>query len=191
MDLILASTSPYRRALLARLGVPFRCVAPEIDEDQWKGRGLGPRELAEGLAAAKAVAVARREPGAIVIGSDQLVAFQGRVLGKPGTADRAVEQLMELSGCEHLLITAMSVQASDRVDGHTDVARLRLRELSRDEAERYVEAERPIDCAGSYKIEGLGIALFDRVESEDHTAIVGLPLIALATILRGFGLPIP
>ena len=191
MDLILASTSRYRREVLERLGVPFRCEAPEVDEDEWKGRGLGPRELAEGLARAKAHAVAAREPGAIVIGSDQLVAFGGRVLGKPGTADRAVAQLMELSGHEHLLITATSVRAGDRVFGHTDIARLRLRSLSRDEAQRYVEVDRPIDCAGSYKIEGLGIALFERIVAEDHTAIVGLPLIALSAILRGLGLPIP
>ena len=191
MDLILASTSPHRKALLERLGVPFRCMAPNVDEDEWKARGLAPRELAEGLAAAKADAVAGREPGAVVIGSDQLVAFDGGVLGKPGKADRAVAQLMELGGREHLLITAMAVRAGDRLVAHTDVARLRLRELSRGEAERYVAADRPLDCSGSYKIESRGIALFDRIECEDHTAIVGLPLIALTTILRGLGLMIP
>ena len=191
MDLILASTSPYRRALMKRLGIPFRCVAPGVDEEGVKALGLGPRDLAERLAAAKAEAVARNEPGAIVIGSDQLVAFEGRVLGKPGTAERAVEQLMRLSGREHELITAIAVRHRDRRILHTDVARLRLRNLGRDEVERYVEADRPLDCAGSYKIEERGIALFERIECDDHTAIVGLPLIALTTILRQLGVRVP
>jgi septum formation protein len=193
MDLILASTSPYRRALLERLGLPFRCRAPGVDEDALKGQGLTPRELADRLALAKADAVARLEPNpaSIVIGSDQLVAFEGRVLGKPGSVERAVEQLHSLSGREHELITAMAVIQGSRVIQHTDVARLRVRPLSRPEIERYVLADQPIDCAGSYKLEARGIALFDQIISADHSAITGLPLMALTTILRDLGVAIP
>ena len=193
MDLILASTSPYRRALLERLGLPFRCVAPGVDEESYKSAGLPPTQLAERLAEAKADAVARLEdsPGAAVIGSDQLVAFEGRVLGKPGTPDRAVEQLMMMSGTRHELITSVAVRIGGRTLRHTDVARLHLRPLTRPEVERYVLADRPIDCAGSYKLESRGIALFDRIECADHTAIIGLPLIALTSLLRDLGFPIP
>ena len=193
MDLILASTSPYRRALLERLGLPFRCRAPGVDEDPLKHQGLSPRELAERLAIAKADAVARLEPDprSIVMGSDQLVAFEGRVLGKPGSVERAVEQLLSLAGRDHELITAMAVIQGTRVLQHTDVARLHMRPLSRDEIERYVLADQPIDCAGSYKLEARGIALFDQIISDDHSAITGLPLMALTTILRDLGVAIP
>lgn len=191
MDLILASTSPYRRALLERLGVPFRCRAPGVDEDATKALGLPPRELAERLALAKAEAVARREPGAVVIGSDQLVSFDGLVLGKPGTAERAVEQLLSMSGRQHELVTALAVASDGRRDRHVEVAGLRLRPLTRAEVERYVEADRPLDCAGSYKLEARGIALFERIDCRDHSAITGLPLIALTTLLRERGYPIP
>lgn len=193
MDLILASTSPYRRALLERLGLPFRCRAPGVDEDALKDQGLSPRELADRLAVAKADAVARLEsnPAAIVIGSDQLVAFEGKVLGKPGSVDRAVEQLLALSGRDHELITAMAVIQGSRVIQHTDVARLHVRSLSRSEIERYVLTDQPIDCAGAYKIESRGIALFEQIVCADHSAITGLPLMALTTILRDLGVPIP
>ncbi|QDV33577.1 Maf family protein [Tautonia plasticadhaerens] len=193
MDLILASTSPYRRALLERLGLPFRCLAPGVDEEAVKALGLTPARLAERLAEAKADAVARLDAaaGAAVIGSDQLVSFEGRVLGKPGTPDRAVEQLLMMSGRPHELITAMAVRLGDRTLRHTDVARLHLRPLTRAEVERYVLADRPLDCAGSYKLESRGIALFDRIECADHTAIVGLPLIALTSLLRDLGFAIP
>ncbi|RUL88419.1 Maf family protein [Tautonia sociabilis] len=191
MDLILASTSPYRRELLSRLRLPFHCLPPGVDEDAMHRLGLPPAELAGRLAEAKADAIARHHPGAVVIGSDQLVAFDGRVLGKPGSPDRAVEQLLTLSGREHELITALAVRLGDRLIRHTEVARLRFRPLSRPELERYVAADLPIDCAGSYKLESLGIALFDRIDCPDHTAIVGLPLIALTTILRDLGVSVP
>ena len=193
MDLILASTSPYRRAQVGRLGLPFRCVAPEVDEDEWKARwdGVSPRELAEGLAHAKAAGVAGRNPGAAVIGGDQLVALDGRVLGKPGTRDAAVDQLLAMSGRTHELITALAVIHDGRVRSHCDVARLTLRPLTVESIRRYVDADLPIDCAGSYKLESRGICLFDAIESDDHSAIVGIPLIALTTILRDLGLAIP
>ena len=190
-DLILASTSPYRRALLERLGVPFRSVAPGVDEDAIKGLGLTPLEVAERLARAKAEARAGDWPGATLIGSDQVVAFEGRTLGKPGSLAAAIGQLEAMAGQSHELITAMAVRHRGRVVTHTDVTTLWMRPLGREEIARVVAADRPIDCAGGYKLEGRGIALFERIESADQTAIVGLPLIALATILRGFGYPVP
>jgi septum formation protein len=191
MDLILASTSVYRRDLLARLRLPFRCVAPPIDEERLKDNSIAPVGLAERLAAAKASSVAGGEPDAVVIGSDQLVSFDGRVLGKPGTPERAVDQLLAMAGREHALITSVAVADRNGVEVYTDVARLTLRSLTLDEVERYVAADQPIDCAGSYRIEGLGIALFDRIEAEDQTAIIGLPLIAVCRMLRSRGFPLP
>jgi septum formation protein len=190
-DLILASTSPYRRALLERLGVPFRCVSPLVDEAEWKLAGLAPRALATSLARAKALSVAEKEPDATIVGSDQVVAIDGSVYGKPGSRERAVEQLVALSGRSHELITAAAVWHGGKLMEHTDVTVLHMRPLARAEAERYVAADLPLDCAGAYKLESRGIALFERMESCDHTAVTGLPLIALTTILRGLGFAIP
>ena len=190
-DLVLASTSPYRRSLLKRLGVPFHCVAPRVDEEALKDPSLPPRALAMLLARAKAESLSTSQPGAVILGSDQLVAFQGLVFGKPGDAGRAVEQLMAMAGHTHELITAVAVRHPAGLVEHTDVTTLWMRPLGRDEVERYVAADRPFDCAGSYKLEERGIALFERIESADHTAITGLPLIAVTTILRGLGFGVP
>lgn len=191
-DLILASTSRYRRALLERLGIPFRCEAPRCDEEALKDPRLSPQALAEFLAEAKAASVATVFPGAIVIGSDQLVSLDDRILGKPGSAAAAVDQLAALAGRSHLLVTAMTVVAADgRVHRHTDVTRLTMRSLDRAALERYVARDQPLDCAGAYKLEAAGIALFTGIESADHTAITGLPLLALTRILADCGLTLP
>jgi septum formation protein len=190
-ELILASTSPYRRALLERLGLPFRCLAPNVDEDALKSEGLAPEALASRLARLKAESVASLAPDAVVLGGDQLVAFEGRILGKPGDADRAVAQLLALAGRPHELITAIALlHPRGRVE-HVDRARLWMRPLTREEAERYVAADRPWDCAGSYKLESRGVALFERIEASDHSAITGLPLLALAGALRSLGYAVP
>jgi len=193
MDLILASTSPYRRAQIERLGVPFRCVAPDVDEEALKARWRDalPRELAERLAHAKAASVAEQFPEAVVIGGDQLVAIDGRVLGKPGTTDRAIAQLGELSGRSHELFTALSIINEGTTYAHVNVTTLSVRRLTPESLARYVAADRPIDCAGSYKLEARGITLFESIASDDHSAIVGVPLIALTTILRDIGFSIP
>jgi septum formation protein len=190
-NLVLASTSRYRRALLERLGVPFRSRAPLVDEEEWKSSGLDPRALAERLATAKAESLDQEEPDATIIGSDQLVAFEGRVFGKPGTLEKAIAQLEALSGRPHDLITALAVRHEGRTILHTDVTTLWMRRLNLAEIERYVAADQPVDCAGAYKLEERGIALFERIDSADHTAITGLPLIALITILRSLGFAIP
>ena len=190
-DLVLASTSPYRRALLDRLGIPFRCADPGVDESAVKGLGLPPRATAERLADAKATALARAFPDATLIGSDQVVSFAGRILGKPGTVENAVDQLAAMAGKHHQLITALAVRHRGAVTRHTDVTTLWMRPLDRAALARVVEADRPLDCAGGYMLEKRGITLFERIDSPDQTAIIGLPLIALTTILRQLGLPIP
>jgi septum formation protein len=190
-ELILASTSPYRRALLERLGLPFRSVAPGIDEEALKHPLHAPQPLAEMLAEAKARSLAADFPSAAIIGSDQLVALHHSVLGKPGTADQAIEQLLQMSGQRHELITAMVVVQGNRLFRHTDITHLHMRRLTRPEIERYVEADRPLDCAGAYKLECRGIALFHKIESADQSAITGLPLIVLTTILRDLGFAVP
>lgn len=191
LDLILASTSPYRRGLLARLGLPFRCLAPRVDEDQLKQGDWTPRQLAEHLALAKARSVAEVEPAATIIGSDQVVSFQDRIFGKPMSAPHAVEQLAAMSGQAHQLITAVAVWTQQHTYVHTDVTTMHLRSLTRPELERYVAADQPLDCAGSYKLEERGITLFERIETEDYTAIMGLPLIAVTSLLRTLGASIP
>lgn len=182
-DIVLASTSPYRRALMEQAGYPFRARSPGVDEDALKALGLSPHELAERLAIAKADALRDAEPGAILIGCDQVAAIDGEVLDKPGTADRAAAQLRKLSGRTHHLITALAVRHGDELRTHTDVTALTMRELTDDEIAAYLDADHPFDCAGSYKYEGAGAGLFSEVITEDPSAIVGLPMKALGAIL--------
>ncbi len=191
VNLVLASTSVYRRELLARLGIPFRCVAPRFDEAALSRDGKTPRAVAEALAEGKAASISMLEQGATVIGCDQLVALEGRILGKPGSLERAIEQLETLAGQTHELITALVVLRDEQSFHHTDVTRLRMRPLTRAEIERYAEHDRPIDCAGSYKLEQRGIVLFESIETEDHSAITGLPLIRLTGLLRTLGYAVP
>lgn len=192
-SVVLASTSRYRAALLRRLGISFTCIAPEVDEDAWKQHGLPPQKLAEVLANVKSDDVLQRiaRNNAIVIGSDQVCALDEQVLDKPGSHDAAVDQLLRLSGREHQLITAVSLRHGMQTRLHTDITRLQMRVLTRKEIERYVAADEPWDCAGSYKLEERGICLFERIESSDHSAITGLPLIALTTLLRECGIAVP
>lgn len=190
-ELVLASTSPHRRALLARLGVPFRVRAPVCDEAALQAELAEPFELAETLAREKAESVALVEPGAVVIGGDQVVYCEGVILGKPMTVERAVEQLLRLQGRAHRLITAMAVWSEGEIHKHTDVTTLVMRPLARAAVERYVAFDQPLDCAGSYKLESRGIALFERIETDDHTAVTGLPLLALGSILIRLGFELP
>lgn len=190
-ELVLASTSPYRRELLLRLGLPFACAAPGVDEAAVK-RTLGePAAVATELARQKALAVAARRPGAVVVGSDQCACLDGRILDKPGTTANAHAQLAALAGRPHELRTAVALVHDGGVVEWTEVTRLSMRALTAAEIERYVAADRPLDCAGSYKIEGLGITLFERVDGGDWTAIQGLPLLRLAAELRRLGFALP
>lgn len=188
--LVLASTSRYRAELLRRLGVPFTVAAPDVDEEQLSAET--PESCAARLAEAKARAVASRHRGGCVIGSDQVADWGGRILGKPGNPDRAREQLRCFSGQRVQFHTAVCVIAPDGAErGMLDTTVVVFRALDDAEIERYVERESPLDCAGSFRSEGLGIALFERIESSDPTALVGLPLIGVAALLRQAGLRIP
>lgn len=189
--LLLASTSPYRRALLERLGLAFAVAPPRCDEEALKDPRLGPEEQAAALAQAKAASLIDLHPEHLIIGSDQLVALDQQVLGKPGGRDQALAQLLALAGRAHRLITALSVWHAGSWRHHLDIATLHMRPLSRDEAERYLDADQPFDCAGSYKLEQRGIALFEGIEAADHSAITGLPLLALCGILRDCAWPLP
>lgn len=191
MHLILASTSKYRRELLERLRLSFRCFAPDVDEEPFKDCGAAPASIAAVLARLKAESLAGLDPEAVVIGSDQVAELEGEVLGKPGTAENAVAQLERLAGRQHRLFTAVAIWHRFRCQLHVDTTTLAMRNLSRAELERYVAADRPLDCAGSYKIESLGISLFDAIETSDQTAIVGLPLMAVTTMLRQIGFKLP
>jgi len=189
--LILASGSRYRKELLERLGIPFRWVAPTCDEDQFKALGLEPDELATRLASEKAMSVAEQHPAATIVASDQVLLFKGTILGKPGSRAEAIVQLTRLGGQTHELLTAVALVQGDRRTHFVDHTRLVMRPLQTDEIERYVDVDQPFDCAGSYKIEARGIALFDRIETQDFTAITGLPLIRLSLHLRELGFSIP
>lgn len=186
--LILGSTSAYRRELLERLRFPFEVAAPDVDESPQTGER--PPELARRLALAKARAVARRHPAALVIGSDQVADLGGEPLGKPGTHERAVEQLRRMRGRTVIFQTAVAVVCLEAGFEQLDLApvRVRFRDLSDAEIESYLRAETPYDCAGSAKSEGLGIVLLESIESDDPTALVGLPLIRTTRMLRAAGL---
>lgn len=188
--LILGSTSRYRRELLERLRLPFETAAPDVDETPHPGEI--PEALARRLAMAKARAVAARFPQALVIGSDQVADLDGQPIGKPGTHERAVEQLRAMRGRTVVFQTALAVvcQASGFAAEDLAPVRVRFRDLSDADIKRYLRAEQPYDCAGSAKAEGLGIALLASIESDDPTALIGLPLIRTAELLRQGGLDV-
>jgi septum formation protein len=185
-SLILASTSRYRRELLERLHLPFDVASPGVDESALPHET--PAELARRLARAKALAVAARQPDAVVIGSDQVAELDGEALGKPGDHAGAVRQLQRMRGRLVRFHTAVAVARGDEVREDLAVVTVRLHALSDAEIERYLRLEQPYDCAGSAKVEGLGICLLDAVESDDPTALIGLPLIRTCTLLRHFGI---
>lgn len=186
--LILGSTSTYRRELLQRLRLPFEVISPAVDEIPQPGEN--PCDLALRLALAKARAVATRHPSAVVVGSDQVADLGGEPLGKPGTHERAVAQLRRMRGRTVIFQTAVAVVCIETGFEQVELAPARVcfRDLTDAEIESYLRAETPYDCAGSAKSEGLGIALLDAIESDDPTALVGLPLIRTARLLRAAGL---
>ena len=187
---VLGSTSRYRRELLSRLNLPFEVAAPHVDETPLPKEA--PRALALRLALAKAQAVAAQWPEAVVIGSDQVADLNGQPLGKPGNHERAVAQLRQMRGQTVIFQTALAVVCRASGFEQVDLAEVRVqfRDLSDQEIENYLRTEQPYDCAGSAKSEGLGIALLDAIDSDDPTALVGLPLIRTARMLRAAGVPL-
>ncbi|MEO8224608.1 MAG: Maf family protein [Gammaproteobacteria bacterium] len=191
LRIILASQSPYRRELLGRLLSDFECLVPQVDESRRPGEP--PQDLALRLARLKAATGAGLRPGALVIGSDQVAALKDITLGKPGTPERAVDQLLQCSGQLVVFYTTVCVTGPGDLEelSHVDTTRVQFRQLTRQEAERYVAADRPLDCAGSFKAERRGLLLLESIVSRDPTAIQGLPLIWLgrALVERGVALP--
>ena len=188
--IILASTSRYRRALLERLGIPFECADPQADET---ARPAEARAItAVRLAQAKARAVASSYPDALIIGSDQAASCDGARLDKPGTHENAVRQLTAMSGKTARFDTAVALldSRSGKLDTKVVACDVTFRRLSAQQIERYLRLEQPYDCAGSAKVEGLGITLIERIETEDPTALIGLPLIALTRMLADAGAPV-
>jgi len=189
--IILASTSPFRRELLSRLGIPFGVASPETDE------AALPDETPDGtairLAIAKASAVADQSPDTLIVGSDQVAVSMGKQYGKPGNRESAVSQLAEMSGGIIVFHTAVALinSASGKTQSTCVPTEVRFRRLSLEEIERYVDADRPFDCAGSAKSESLGIALLEYMRGDDPTALIGLPLIALCHMLRQEGVVLP
>ena len=189
--LVLASTSRYRRELLARFGLPFATTRPEVDETPAAGERAD--ALAARLGRAKALAVAAGcDRDAWVIGSDQAAEVEGRLLGKPGGRNAAIAQLQAMRGRRVRFHTSIALANADgRVLEALDLTEVAMRDIDDGEIARYVDAEQPFDCAGSFKAEGLGITLFDAIESRDPTALIGLPLIATARLLRQAGFRLP
>lgn len=186
-SVVLGSTSRYRRELMERLRIPFSVAAPHVDETPLPGEA--PKALALRLALAKANAVAALHPEAVVIGSDQVADLAGQPLGKPGEHQRAVAQLRQMRGQTVIFQTALAVVCMATGFEQLDLAEVRVvfRDLSDEEIEAYLQAEKPYDCAGSAKSEGLGIALLDSIDNDDPTALIGLPLIRTARLLRQAG----
>jgi septum formation protein len=187
-ELVLASTSPYRRSLLERLGLPFATAAPDVDEAALPDET--PPDLVTRLAEAKARALAHAHPGALIIGSDQVAAMDDAVLGKPGNRERAIAQLGRASGRVLTFYTGLCLlnTGTGRCQTVCEPFRVHFRRLSPAQIEGYIAREQPFNCAGSFKSEGLGIALFERLEGDDPNALVGLPLIRLIGMLAAEGL---
>lgn len=190
-DLVLASGSAGRRQLLQRLQLPFRVIVPGIEESRRTGES--PRSLAERLSREKALAVTGGLAGGLVIGSDQVADCDGELLGKPGTRERAIAQLLQASGRAVTFWTGLALANAGTGVVHSTVVRcdVHFRELSPGEIARYVDADQPLECAGSFRAESLGTVLFRRLETDDPTSLVGLPLIALCKMLRAEGIALP
>lgn len=183
-NLVLASTSPYRRALLEKIGVPFECAAPGVDETPRAGET--PRQLVLRLAQAKAQSLAERYPAHLIIGSDQVCVLDGEITGKPLTEENAYRQLMKARGSIVTFYTGLALynSATGHLQTECEPFDVHFRHLSEQEIGDYLRKERPLNCAGSFKSEGLGITLFERLEGRDPNTLVGLPLIALCQMLR-------
>ena len=191
---MLASTSRYRRELIQRLGLGVESAAPAFDEEAEKKalEALSPEALVASLARGKARSLGEAYPDALIIGSDQAAEVDGKLLGKPGTEEAARAQLKLLAGREHRLLTAVTMfePRTGRLEEALDVHRLSVRALSDEAIANYVRRDKPLDCAGSYRVEALGIALFDRLSGDDFTAIIGLPLTRVVALLDRFGVKV-
>jgi len=188
MEIILASTSKYRKALLNQLGLNFSVKAPLVNEDELKNENQDVKDLCLFLAREKAKSIAHENPNALIIGSDQILSFEGEILNKPGTAEKNKELLSYLSDKTHFLYTSLSLISPKGNFDHLDSTELKMRKLSDENINDYVNKEKAWDCAGGYKYESSGIALFESIKCQDHSAITGLPLMALTSFLIQLGI---
>lgn len=187
-QLILASTSKYRKNLLKQLQWPFEAIAPQVDESIHKQDGVAPQELAEKLSLLKARSILNTHPEAVVIGSDQVCSFNDIIFDKPENSQNAFNQLKMLAGNSHQLLTAVTILSTESSLTWTNITTLTMRKLSDEDIKKYIEIDRPFDCSGSYKLESMGIKLFSKIEMSDHSAIIGLPLIDITNhLMSHFG----
>lgn len=191
MQLILGSTSIYRKELMLKMGIPFVTMKPTCDEDILKSALLAqkksPIEIAESLAYAKAASLNKEFKDAVIIGGDQLVSFEGKIIGKSKTKEKAIEQLTALAGQTHQLITSIALLKGEEKWILNHISLMKMKKLSSQEIENYIDLDVPLDCAGSYKIERSGICLFDKIETDDFSAIQGLPLMWISQKLKEIG----
>lgn len=191
MKIILASTSQYRAELIAKLGMSFEKIKPAVDEEMIKDLLLiekaKPLEVAETLSRKKAASIHRQFPEATIVAGDQLVNWNGQILGKPLTVEKAFQQLSSMKGRTHELITSTTLIINSKIFHHNNISKMTLKDLSDSEIKSYVELDQPLDCAGSIKIESYGISLFEKIECDDFSAIQGLPLIWLSNTLKRNG----
>ncbi|MGE4132908.1 MAG: nucleoside triphosphate pyrophosphatase [Bdellovibrionales bacterium] len=192
MEIILASTSPYRQAQLSAFGIHFRAVAPRVDEEALKKDGPTKAfELSQFLAKEKAASIKSTIQNALILGGDQVLEFENQIFSKPGNKDAAFHQLKQMQGKSHRLISSLAVESPLHSQVYTDVTTIKLRELSDADIQSYLEQDRPFDCAGSYKMERAGMALVDSIDSKDPSSIQGIPLLALTQALLECGLDLP
>jgi len=188
MNLVLGSSSKFRKAQLEQLNIPFECYSPDIDEDSIKNSSMTPLEISRELSLQKAKAVLEKYSDSVIIGADQVLNFNGEIFSKPGTEEKAVEQLLKLNNSTHELITSYALITKEKSVVESVVSKMTLRNLTKDQIEKYVSLDQPLYSCGSYKLETLGIALFETIECPDHSAIIGLPLMSLTTKLKEFGI---
>lgn len=189
--LILASSSPYKKELLMRLGIDFDVADSEFDEDEYKKMGLTPLELTQILAKEKAMVLYRQYQEAVIIGADQVCYFEGKILGKTNSLEKSYEQLMSMQGKTHELFTSYFIKSSVKEVLRTNITKLTMKGLTSTQVKNYLRQDNPIDCAGSYKLELKGISLMEKIETTDHTAIVGLPILMIGNDLVEFGFSVP
>ncbi|MDD0852913.1 Maf family protein [Halobacteriovorax sp. GB3] len=188
--IILGSSSAFRKAQLETLNLEFECFSPDIDEDAIKDQGLTPREVSIELSKQKALKVKEKYPNDIIIAGDQVLNFKGEIFNKPLTKEKAIDHLLKLQGQTHELITSVTIVLNEQIIEHTIVATMKMRELTREQIEAYVTKDEPLWSCGAYKLETMGIALFESIDCNDHSSIIGLPLLSVSSSLMKLGVKI-